>query len=56
MSAKTRIKRPTYATPRKSPAGRMLHISTNYGWLQFHPGMPAQFVKLGPGTTYRRQA
>jgi len=54
MSSTTRIKRPTTSTPRKLPAGRMLHVSTNYGWLQLDPGVPAQFVKFGKGTTYRR--
>ena len=54
MSIKTRIKRPTYSTPRTLRRERFVHVSTNYQWLTFHPGMPAQFIKVGPGTTYRR--
>jgi hypothetical protein len=27
MSAVTRVKRPTYATPRKNPPGRYIHVS-----------------------------
>jgi hypothetical protein len=53
MSARTRIKRPTTATPRKVGTRRYLHVSTDYRqtfWLD----SPAQFVKVGPGTTYRR--
>lgn len=45
MSAKTRINRPTYSTPRKNPPGRFIHISTNYAWIGPH------FIKVGKGIT-----
>ena len=62
MSIKTRIRRPTTATPRNLRRERFVHVSTNYGWV--HPtdaigrsilAAPAQFVKLGKGSTYRRE-
>lgn len=57
MSKATRINRPTSATPRKAPMGRMIHVATNYAWVgglaTDAPG-PARFVKLARGTTYRR--
>ena len=56
MSIKTRIRRPTTATPRTLRRERFVHVSTDYRWLTFHPGMLAKFVKVGPGTTYRRSA
>ena len=56
MSAKTRIKRPTYATSVKSPEGTYLHVSTDYRWMQGGPQSPAKFVKVGQGTTYYRKA
>ena len=54
MSIKARIRRPTTATPRTLRLERFVHVSTDYQWLTFHPGMPAKFVKVGKGTTYRR--
>ena len=56
MSAVTRIKRPTYATPRKAPVGRFIHVSTDYRWIERYPGGPADFVKVTTGVTYRRPA
>jgi hypothetical protein len=55
MSIKTRIKRPTTNTPRKAPTGRMLHQSTDYGWIQTIHNDPrsARFVALRKGTTFR---
>lgn len=53
MSQKTRINRPSYATPRKSPAGRLIHTSTAYAWIKFPGEMNPRFVKVGRGTTYR---
>lgn len=57
MSAKTRIKRPTTATPAKLPT-RMVHQSTHYGWVdansERNPSVRPQFVKLAKGTTYRK--
>ena len=56
MSAVTRIKRPTYATPRNVGTRRYLHVSTDYRWVPVDPTQPngrAQFVKVGRGTTYR---
>lgn len=41
-------------TPRKPPAGRMVHTSTNYMWITRPDGTKA-FVKVGPGKTYIRQ-
>ncbi len=52
MSAKTRINRPTTATPRRNPPGRFLHVSTNYAWVGVGPS--ARFVKVARGTTYVR--
>ena len=59
MSIVTRIKRPTYATPRKAPTGRFVHVSTDYRWIERYPGYlggPADFVKVTKGSTYRRPA
>jgi hypothetical protein len=58
MSAVTRIKRPTYSTPR-GHAGRVVHVSTRYGWIPvnpFDPTGPTRFAKFAPGVTYRREA
>jgi hypothetical protein len=55
MSARTRIKRPTTATPRKVGTRRFLHVSTNYRWVGGFDG-PAQFAKVGRGTTYRKES
>jgi hypothetical protein len=55
MSVRTRIKRPTTATPRKVGTRRYVHVSTNYGWRPTNPLRPemgGSFVKLGRGTTY----
>ena len=60
MNAVTRIKRPTYATPRRDTRPpRYLHISTNYAWVAVDPAVPhgsARFVKVGRGTTFRKGA
>lgn len=56
MSAKTRIRRPTYATPRNLKRGTMIHVSTDYAWVPVDPLRPlgpTRFVKVGPGTTRR---
>lgn len=45
------------STPRKSRAGRMVHVSTSYAWMPVyprHPQGPANFIKVGRGVTYRR--
>lgn len=59
MSKATRINRPTTATPRKAPAGRLIHVATNYGWIggaaTDAPG-PARFVKVARGNTLRKGA
>lgn len=55
MGLKTRHpanKRPTTATPRKLPEGRMIHQSTHYHTLDL-PNGGKQTVKA-PGTTYRK--
>lgn len=61
MSAKTRIKRPTTATPRNLQRGVMIHQSTHYGWVQPSDalgrplmGAKPQFTKLARGNTLRR--
>lgn len=55
MSAVTRIKRPTYATPRRDAGPlRFLHVSTYYGWLPVDPKVPSgpvRFVKIARGVT-----
>lgn len=59
MSAATRIKRATYATPRKDRRERFAHISTNYAWLRdnpLRPSGPVSFRKASPGNTFRRGA
>ena len=59
MSALTRIRRRTYATPRKAPAGRMTHQSTHYAWMPINPLIPmagTRFVRVAKGNTYRRKA
>ena len=58
MSAVTRIKRKTYATPRNVGTRRYFHVSTDYRWSALgpaNPAGPAQFVKVGPGLTYRKR-
>jgi hypothetical protein len=59
MSRKSRINRPTTATPRRDVRPlRYLHVSTNYAWLPVDPRKPygpVHFVKVGPGLTYRRE-
>lgn len=50
MSAKTRINRPTTATPRKAHTERMIHQSTHLHTVQTPEG--AKTIKA-PGTTYR---
>lgn len=54
MSAKTRIKRPTTATPRKVGANRYLHVSARIGEELDKDGKPTGKRFVGPGTTYRR--
>ena len=57
MSQVTRINRPTYATPRKNPPRRFIHVSTRYGWRPVNrddPRGPVEFRKLVSGVTYRR--
>lgn len=58
MSATTRIRRPTYSTPRRDPRPlRYLHVSTAYAWAPvnpFFPSGPTHFAKFGKGVTYRR--
>lgn len=57
MSATTRIRRKTYATSHKAPAGRLVHVSTHYAWLPSNPfdlRGPREFRKAGAGYTYRR--
>ena len=59
MSAITRIKRPTYATPRNVGTRRYLHVSTDYRWMAVDPSRvsgPTHFVKVGRGTTFRKGA
>lgn len=60
MSETTRIKRKTYATPRRDDRPlRFLHISTRYMWLPvnpMYPTGPVHFVKVGAGETYRPSA
>lgn len=59
MSKRTRIKRPTYSTPRKPPAGRMVHVSTYFDWIPVDPTQPlgpTKFVRIASGNTYRRPA
>ena len=60
MSTVTRIKRKTYATPRNVVGTlRFLHVSTDYRWLPVdmkNPTGPVHFVKVTPGSTYRRPA
>jgi hypothetical protein len=51
MSAKTRINRPTTATPRKLPEGRMIHQSTHYHTMQTPQGPRTLRTK---GDTYRK--
>jgi hypothetical protein len=51
VSKKTRINRPTTATPRKAPQGRMIHQSTHYHTVNTPAGPK---VLKAPGTT--RQA
>ena len=57
MSKSTRIKRQTYATPRRDARPpRYLHVSTDYRWLPVdrkYPLGPVVFVKVAPGETYR---
>ena len=56
MSQTTRINRPTYATPRKNPPGRFIHVSTRYGWAELpRTGVPGRFIKMLNGVTYRRK-
>ena len=58
MSAVTRIKRPTTATPRNLKRERLVHVSTDYRWLPrnpFDPAGPVVFRKAAPGTTYRKR-
>ena len=58
MSAKTRINRPTTATPRNVGTRRYLHVSTDYRWLPVDPNFPAgraRFVKVGRGSTFRKE-
>ena len=50
----------TTATPSRTPfgsglpgSGRMVHVSTDYRWVQLTPNSPAKFVKAGKGRTYR---
>lgn len=53
MSAKTRIKRPTTATPSKLPAGRMVHQSTAFAVVgKDVTGKP--IIREGKGSTYRK--
>ena len=58
MSKSTRIKRQTYATPRRDARPlRYLHVSTTYRWLPVdrkYPLGPVVFVKVAPGETYRK--
>ena len=64
MSATTRTRRPTYATPSRTPygsrlpgSGHMIHVSTHYAWLPSNPfdlRGPREFRKAGAGYTYRR--
>lgn len=53
MSAKTRINRPTTSTPRNLKLGRMIHQSTNYGWVLLKDGTQ-RFLQLARGRTYRK--
>lgn len=54
MSAKTRINRPTYATPRKDQRiPRWLHISKGL-ITQMVNGQPVTLVSPLKGVTYRR--
>ena len=54
MSAKTRINRPTTATPRNVGTRRYLHVSTDYRWIG-NGKEPARFVKVGRGSTFRKE-
>ena len=60
MGKSTRIKRQTYATPRRDARPpRYLHVSTMYRWLPVdakRPLGPVVFVKVAPGETYRKSA
>ena len=57
MGAQTRIKRPTYSTPRRDQRPlRFVHVSTSYMWLPVNPKDPlgpVQFTKVVKGVTYR---
>jgi hypothetical protein len=57
VSEKTRIKRPTTATPKNLKRGTLVHVSTDYRWVPQDPAKlgPQMFVRVGPGTTYRKQ-
>ena len=50
MSAMTRINRKTYSTPRKNPAGRLIHQSTNYGSVRMPDGT-VRWMQLSKGIT-----
>lgn len=52
MSKKTRINRPTTATPRKVGTERLVHQSTHYHTIDL-PGGGKRTIKA-PGTTYRK--
>lgn len=60
MGARTRIRRPTTATPSASKAPpRFLHVSTNYRWIPVswdNPSGPARFVAVTRGSTYRHKS
>jgi len=57
MGARSRINRPTNATPAKAAPPRFVHVSTDYRHVPVdfrNPSGPTRFVRVRPGTTYRR--
>ena len=54
MSKKTRINRPTTATPRKVGTERYMHVSAPLREELDKDGKPTGKLLVGAGTTYRR--
>jgi len=52
MSAKTRINRPTYATP-SNPRGKLTFTATFWRWISMPDGT-SRFVKGAKGLTFRK--
>lgn len=54
MSKKTRINRPTTATPRKLRREKFVHVSAPLIEAVDHAGKPTGLFHVVPGTTYRK--